>query len=62
LIVALSSKAKLLDACAHERVVQLSFIRPGKPNENACIERSAVSRANPNYRKLRARVGTGERG
>lgn len=28
----------MLDAWAYERCVHLSFIRPGKPNENAYIE------------------------
>lgn len=27
-----------MDAWAYERCVSLSFIRPGKPNDNACIE------------------------
>ena len=33
-----SSKARLLDAWAYAANVRLSFIRPGKPNENAYIE------------------------
>ena len=31
-------EGQVLDAWAYERGVQLSFIRPGKPNENAYIE------------------------
>jgi putative transposase len=31
-------EGQVLDAWAYERLVQLSFIRPGKPNENAYIE------------------------
>jgi putative transposase len=31
-------EGQVLDAWAYERRVQLSFIRPGKPNENAYIE------------------------
>jgi transposase InsO family protein len=31
-------KGQALDAWAYERAVQLSFIRPGKPNKNAYIE------------------------
>jgi putative transposase len=31
-------EGQVLDAWAYERNVQLSFIRPGKPNENAYIE------------------------
>jgi len=31
-------EGRVLDAWAYERLVQLSFIRPGKPNENAYIE------------------------
>jgi putative transposase len=31
-------EGQVLDAWAYERQVQLSFIRPGKPNENAYIE------------------------
>ena len=31
-------EGQVLDAWAYERCVQLSFIRPGKPNENAYIE------------------------
>ena len=31
-------EGQVLDAWAYERSVQLSFIRPGKPNENAYIE------------------------
>lgn len=31
-------EGQVLDAWAYERAVQLSFIRPGKPNENAYIE------------------------
>jgi putative transposase len=31
-------EGQLLDAWAYQRRVQLSFIRPGKPNENAYIE------------------------
>lgn len=31
-------EGQVLDAWAYQRLVQLSFIRPGKPNENAYIE------------------------
>jgi putative transposase len=31
-------EGQVLDAWAYERAVHLSFIRPGKPNENAYIE------------------------
>jgi transposase InsO family protein len=36
--------SKVLDAWAYERRVQLHFIRPGKPVENAFIESSGGSR------------------
>lgn len=34
-------EGQVLDAWAYERAVQLSFIRPGKPNENQRWARSA---------------------